>query len=133
MRIRLYRPALFSLLVVTGLALSGCDYWPPALQAEIEQLRSEVQTSNMEKTQLQSQLNDLAGAKQDLQARVDDLDRMNREKAGMISSLQHEVEALRAKAVKAAAPKVAAKAAAKPAAKSAPKSTTKKKTPLKRR
>ena len=27
-----------------ALGLVGCDYWPPALQAEIEQLRSEAQT-----------------------------------------------------------------------------------------
>ena len=132
MMIRMYRSALFSLLVVTGLALSGCDYWPPALQAQIEQLRSEVQTSSMEKTQLQSQLNDLARAKQELQARVDDLDRMNREKSGMISSLQTEVETLRAKVVKAMAPKAPAKAAVKPAAKPAPKASAKKKAPAKR-
>ena len=26
-----------------GVGLSGCDYWPPALQAQIEQLRAEAQ------------------------------------------------------------------------------------------
>lgn len=132
MMIRMYRPVLFSLLVVTGLALSGCDYWPPALQAQIEQLHSEVQTSNMEKAQLQSQLNDLASAKQDLQTRVDNLERMNREKTGLISSLQNEVETLRARAAKAAAPKTSAKATAKPAPKPAHKAPAKKKTPAKR-
>ncbi|NJL17540.1 MAG: hypothetical protein HC938_10400 [Nitrospira sp.] len=31
------------------LGLVGCDYWPPALQAQIEQMRSETQTLTMEK------------------------------------------------------------------------------------
>lgn len=128
---RTYRSMLLGLLVATGLALSGCDYWPPALQAQIEQLRSEVQTSNMEKEQLQSQLNDLAKAKQDMQAQVDTLDRMNREKTGMISSLQREVETLRAKSAKASIPKVRAKVPTKTTAKAATKTPAKKKTPAK--
>ena len=43
-----------------ALGLVGCDYWPPALQAEIEQLRSEAQTLTIEKTQLQAQVTDLS-------------------------------------------------------------------------
>jgi len=123
---------LVGAVAVIGVALSGCDYWPPALQAQLEQVRSEVQTVNMEKAQLQNQINDLSKAKQDLQTQVDDLSRMNREKTGMISSLQNQVEALRAKAVKAMAPKAPAKAAAKPAAKPAAKTPAKKKAPAKR-
>jgi outer membrane murein-binding lipoprotein Lpp len=119
---------LVGVVAVMGVAVSGCDYWPPALQAQVEQLRSEVQTVNMEKAQLQNQINDLSKAKQDLQTQVDDLSRMNREKTGMISSLQNQVDTLRAKAVKSMAPKAPAKAAAKPAAKPA----AKKKVPAKR-
>lgn len=123
---------LVGVVAVTGLALSGCDYWPPALQAQLEQVRSEVQTVNMEKAQLQNQINDLSKAKQDLQTQVDDLSRMNREKTGMITSLQNQVETLRAKAVKVIAPKAPAKAAAKPAAKPAAKTPAKKRAPAKR-
>jgi len=119
---------LVGVVAVMGVAVSGCDYWPPALQAQVEQLRSEVQTVNMEKAQLQNQINDLSKAKQDLQTQVDDLSRMNREKTGMISNLQNQVDTLRAKAVKSMAPKAPAKAAAKPAAKPA----AKKKVPAKR-
>ena len=119
---------LVGVVAVMGVAVSGCDYWPPALQAQVEQLRSELQTVNMEKAQLQNQINDLSKAKQDLQTQVDDLSRMNREKTGMISSLQNQVDTLRAKAVKSMAPKAPAKAAAKPAAKPA----AKKKVPAKR-
>lgn len=128
MMIRKSRSVQFALLAVMGLTLSGCDYWPPALQAQIEQLRTEVQTATMEKAQLQNQLNDLAKAKQDLQTQVDDLARMNREKTGMISSLQNQVETLRVKAVKAMAPKAPAKTATKPSA----KTSAKKKAPAKR-
>lgn len=119
---------LVGMVAVMGVAVSGCDYWPPALQAQVEQLRSEVQTVNMEKAQLQNQISDLSKAKQDLQTQVDDLSRMNREKTGMISSLQNQVDALRAKAVKAMAPKAPVKATAKPAA----KTPVKKKVPAKR-
>jgi chaperonin cofactor prefoldin len=51
--------------------LAGCDYWPPALQTQIEQLRSELQTVTMEKAQLQTQLTSLSRAKDDLQMQVD--------------------------------------------------------------
>lgn len=102
-----------------GLALSvtGCDYWPPALQAQIEQLRSEIQTLTMEKTQLQAQVNELSKAKQDMQMQLDELNRVNREKTGMLTNLQNQLDAMRAKAVKAIAPKAPAKSSVKPAAK----------------
>ena len=118
--------AFLGLGLVLGVA--GCDYWPPALQAQIEQMRSETQTLTMEKTQLQAQVNDLAKAKQDMQTQIDELARMNREKTGMITSLQNQLDALRAKAAKAITPK----APAKPAAKATAKQTTKKKTTTKR-
>ncbi|MDF0666904.1 MAG: hypothetical protein P0119_12635 [Nitrospira sp.] len=113
-----------------ALGLVGCDYWPPALQAEIEQLRSEIQTLTMETTQLQAQVADLSKIKQELQGQVDELSRINREKTGMITSLQNQLDATRARALKAMAPKTsphkkpakpAAKAAARPASKTAPK------------
>ena len=112
-----------------ALTMAGCDYWPPALQAQVEQLRSETQTLTMEKTQLQGQVNELSKAKQDMQAQIDELSRVNREKTGMIASLQNQVDSLRAKAAKATAPpKTATKATAKPA----PKPAVKKKPPTKR-
>jgi len=111
--------AVGSLLSVVGFSLliSGCDYWPPALQAQIEQLRSEVQTLTVEKAQLQSQINELARGKQDLLTQVDDLNRMNREKTGVIASLQNQLDAMRAKMAKAPAAKTSAKTAAKAPAK----------------
>ncbi len=91
-----------------ALGLVGCDYWPPALQAEIEQLRSEAQTLTMEKTQLQAQITDLSQSKQELQGQLDEVSRISREKTGMITSLQNQLDATRARALKAMASKAPA-------------------------
>ncbi|MDF0675475.1 MAG: hypothetical protein P0120_14225 [Nitrospira sp.] len=117
------------------LGLVGCDYWPPALQAEIEQLRSEIQTLTMETTQLQAQVTDLSKIKQELLGQVDELSRINREKTGMITSLQNQLEATRARALKAMAPKASphkklakptARGTTRPASQTAPKAPTNK-------
>ena len=125
------------LVIVMAAMLAGCDYWPPALQTQIEQLRSELQTVTMEKAQLQTQLASLGKAKDDLQMQVDDLVRTNRDKSTMIASLQSSVTTLQerlAKASKPATAKVAStkpktpKPATKPAVKTAQKAPVKKKT-----
>ena len=100
------------------LSAAGCDYWPPALQAQIEQLRSETETLNMEKAQLQSQVNELSKVRQDLQLRFDELSRVNREKTDVIASLQRRLDASHAKGSKTLAPsKAQANSKAKPSAK----------------
>ena len=66
---------------VMAAMLSGCDYWPPALQTQIEQLRSELQTVTMERAQLQTQMTSVMKAKDDLQAQVNDLFETNRDKS----------------------------------------------------
>lgn len=114
------------------LSLVGCDYWPPALQAEIEQLRSETQTLMMEKTQLQAQVTDLSKTRQELQGQVDELGRINREKTVIITGLQNQLEATRARALKAMAPKAPThKTPAKPTVKATTKPASK--TPPRRR
>ena len=88
------RPRRAAGLVMTAaVLLAGCDYWPPALQTQIEQLRSELQTVTMEKAQLQNQMTSLTKA-DDLQMQVDDLSRTNRDKSTLIASLQSSVSAL---------------------------------------
>jgi peptidoglycan hydrolase CwlO-like protein len=90
------------------LTLVACDYWPPTLQAEIEQLRSETQTLTIEKTQLQAQLEELSKIKQELQSQIDELSRISREKTSVITSLQNQLlNVTRAKTLKKGmAPKV---------------------------
>jgi len=107
-----------------GLALSmaGCDYWPPALQVQIEQLQSDMQTLMIEKTQLQAQVTDLSRTKQDLQTQLEDLSRVNQEKTTIITDLQNQLQAVRQKSLKAAGAhtstkKMAVKPSTKPSAK----------------
>ena len=93
---RFPRPAL-SCLTVAGVAallmLTGCDFWPPALQAQIEQLHAEAQQAAADKALLQNQLNAANKAKEELQIRVEDLTRVNKEKSAMIANLEHTLSA----------------------------------------
>lgn len=98
-------------ITIVSMGLSGCDYWPPALQTQIEQLRSELQSATMEKAQLQNQLASTAKVKDDLQTQVNDLSRANQDKTIMITSLQNGLAAAQgrlAKSAKAATPKASA-------------------------
>jgi len=125
------------LVIVLAALLGGCDYWPPALQTQIEQLRSELQTLTMEKAQLQTQVTSLTKAKDDLQMQVDDLARTNRDKSTLVASLQNSVTSLQERLAKASRPTSAklastkptkGKTATKPAVKTAQKAPVKKKT-----
>lgn len=118
-------------LSIGSLGLSGCDYWPPALQTQIEQLRSELQMVTMEKTQLQNQLASFSKVKDDLQTQVDDLTRANRDKSTMINSLQNSLSAAQERlrnSTKASTPKASA---VKPSAKVKQTAPAKKKAPAK--
>lgn len=108
---RWLRGSVVALGFVMG--LTGCDYWPPALQTQIEQLRSELQTLTAEKAQLQTQLTSLSKVKDDLQTQVDDLNRSNRDKSTMIASLQSSVTALQDRLNKSAKPAAAKTSPAK--------------------
>ncbi|ULA58028.1 MAG: conserved exported protein of unknown function [Nitrospira sp.] len=110
------------------LLLAGCDFWPPALQAQIEQLHSEAQQAAADKALLQNQLNAANKAKEELQIRVEDLTRVNKEKSAMIASLEHTIAAAKERAVKAAktpAVKPAAKTTVKKPVKAPSKATSK--------
>ena len=119
-------------MTVVSVALSGCDYWPPALQTQIEQLRSELQMVTTEKTQLQTQLASMTKAKEDLQVQVDELSRASHDKSVMITSLQNSLTASQgrlAKSAKAAAPKASPTQSTTKIKPKAP--AVKKKTPVK--
>ena len=117
-------------LGVSSMLLTGCDFWPPALQAQIEQLHAEAQQAAADKALLQNQLNAANKAKEELQIRVEDLTRVNKEKSAMIANLEHAMAASRERAAKAVkttpakpATKPAVKKSTKPAGKSGVKST----------
>jgi outer membrane biosynthesis protein TonB len=109
-------------------AFTGCDYWPPALQAQIEQLRTEAQTAAADKALLQNQLNASNKAKEELQTRVEELTRINKEKSAMLANLERALSAERertAKLTKGTAGKTKQKPTTKPAAKPSPKPSPK--------
>lgn len=116
------RRAVMGLCVlgVSSVLLMGCDFWPPALQAQIEQLHSEAQQAAADKALLQNQLNAANKAKEELQIRVEDLTRVNKEKSAMIANLEHTIAAARERAAKAVKTNTA-----KPVTKSAVKKATK--------
>ena len=118
-------------IVIVSVGLSGCDYWPPALQTQIEQLRSELQTVTMEKTQLQNQFASFAKVKDDLQAQVDELSRANRDKSTMINGLQNSLAAAQARLAKSAKLATPKAGAVKPSAKVRQKAPAKNKSPAK--
>lgn len=114
-------------ITLSAVSLSGCDYWPPALQAQVEQLRAELQTVTAEKVQLEDQVASFSKVRDDLQAQVDDLTKANRDKSAMIGNLQNSLTLAQerlAKSLKVATPKPGT---AKPSAKAAPKDQAKKK------
>jgi peptidoglycan hydrolase CwlO-like protein len=118
-------------IAIVSVGLSGCDYWPPALQTQIEQLRSELQTVTLEKTQLQNQFASFAKVKDDLQAQVDDLSRANRDKSTVINGLQNSLAAAQARLAKSAKVATPKSGAVKASAKVRQKAPAKKKAPAK--
>lgn len=128
----LCRAGYLAACVLVAASLSGCDYWPPALQAQIEQLRMDVQSVAAEKAQLQNQVTAATRAKEELEIRVEDLTRLNRERASAIAGLENRLAAEQQKVAKLTrggstkgVAKSPAKASTKPAAKKKPSKTTK--------
>jgi hypothetical protein len=119
-------------MLIMGMSVSGCDYWPPALQAQIEQLQQEAQVAAAERTKMVSQVNEANTIKQELQARVDDLTRTNRELTGRMSGIEQALMVEREKSIRLA--KVAAKPASmKTAGKPSVKKVVRKKPVTKKR
>jgi chromosome segregation ATPase len=115
-------------LIVLALTVAGCDYWPPALQAQIEQLRADLQTATTERAKLESQLSEASKLKDELQARIEEMSRSNRDLTTRATGLEAQVHALQEKLAKAATAKKAAPAkGGKPVAKTAAKPAVKKK------
>ena len=116
------------LLGTAMIGLSGCDYWPPALQAQIEQLKMEVQLSATERAKLESQLRETTQARDQMQPRVDELTRLNRELAGRVQMLETSLTTEREKVAKLTkgSKAVNTKSSAKTSGKTAKKKSTSK-------
>ena len=84
-------------IVLLSIGLSSCDYWPPALQAQLEQMQIEVQIATAERAKLQGQLTDIQRMKDELQIRVDELARSNSEFSKLVSTLEQALSTEREK------------------------------------
>lgn len=81
------RHSLITLTALLGLCLSGCDYWPPALQAQLEELRADVQDVSDERAELLGRLDEAVKSQGSLQAELDELTQTNQElKARLITA-----------------------------------------------
>ncbi len=114
------------LIGLTSFGLAGCDYWPPALQAQIEQMQVDAQIATAERAKLQGQLTETMKMKEELQVRVDELTRSNRELSGRVSTLEQVLASEREKFGRLA------KAAQKPAPAKTVVKTTQKTPPKKK-
>ncbi|MEK7268590.1 MAG: hypothetical protein AAB093_04220, partial [Nitrospirota bacterium] len=76
-----------------AIGLSGCDYWPPALQAQIEQLRAEAQAAATERDRIESQLTQATKIRDELQARVNELANQNRDLTAKVTGLEQGLAA----------------------------------------
>ncbi|MEX5213515.1 MAG: hypothetical protein NW703_05070 [Nitrospiraceae bacterium] len=119
---RFLTPVGLSILL---LAIAGCDWWPPALQSQIEQLKTDLQTLTAERTRLEQQVSALTRAREDLQIRVDQLVQVNRERGAMIADLERSLKAARQQK---AAPAKAARLKFKTSGPTKPRTTTQKMT-----
>ena len=100
-------------LVLVG--LGGCDYWPPALQTQIEQLRADVQKAQQERANMEAQLNEATAAKNVLQANVDELMRVNKDLMAKVTHLEQSLVAEREKLAKLSKPAAGKAGTKKPA------------------
>ena len=77
------------------LSLSGCEYWPPALLAQLEQLRNHVQDLSDERAELETHLREATVVREELMGQVGTLTRENRELRRQVTLLQRNVAAQR--------------------------------------
>jgi len=103
---------LAGLMIVSALGLSGCDYWPPALQAQIEQLKADAQAVATEKAKVDASVATMTAEKAALVKKVDELSRLLKTRADQVASLEQSLSAEREKVAKLSA-KSKKKAAAK--------------------
>jgi len=103
------------------LGMSGCDYWPPALQAQIEQLKADAQSVTAEKTKVDAHVATLTTEKAALVNKIEEMSRLLKTRADQVASLEQSLSAEREKVAKMSAKPAAKAAAAKKKAVAAPK------------
>ena len=82
------------------LVLSGCDWWPPALQQRLGQQETQIQTLGKEKTALQSKVNELTKAADDCKAQSVQVAKAQADLQAQVDQLKAALEAAEAKTKK---------------------------------
>ena len=76
-------PRFGKTLILAGIMsfslLTGCDYWPPALLAQLEQLRIHLQDLADERAELETQLREAALDQEEMRAGLENLQHENRQ------------------------------------------------------
>ena len=75
------------LLMLGCLSLNGCDYWPPALQTQIEGLRTDLEEVMEERQQLVAELAELKTSAGSMEREVEEKVRQNAELERRLSNL----------------------------------------------
>lgn len=96
------RRGVFACALVVAMSLSGCDYWPPALLAQLEQLRSTVQDLSDERAQLEARLREATLLRDELQGRLDEATRRNEDLKQRLARLERDLERSRARVARRA-------------------------------
>ncbi len=75
-------------LLLIPFTLAGCDYWPPALLTQLEQLRIHVQDLSDERAEMEARLRQAILSQEELQGQVLDLTRQNETLRQSITTLK---------------------------------------------
>lgn len=76
-------------LILVAMTITGCDYWPPALLTQLEQLRIHVQDLSDERAEMEARLRQAIMSQEELEGQVLDLTRQNETLRHSITSLKH--------------------------------------------
>lgn len=98
------RRGFFACALVFTMSLSGCDYWPPALLTQLEQLRSTVQDLSDERAQLEAQLREATLLRDELQGRLNEATRRNEDLKQRLARLERDRERSQTRVARRAEP-----------------------------
>jgi len=93
------RSRVAGMLAAVGclMVLSGCDWWPPALQERIGQKEAQVTALGKEKTALQGKVAELTKAADDCKAQAAEGAKAQAELQAQVDQLKADLEAALAK------------------------------------
>lgn len=85
----------FVLLGVGAAGLSGCDYWPPALESQIQALRADLNDALDDRQRLEFENSGLRATQESLQREVDAKVNENEELRQRLAAMKHATEQAR--------------------------------------